>query len=357
MIGRLVAMTLLSTVSLIQTAEVPRLISLTTAELGDNVTLRCPIVNPDAESFYWHKQSLGYMPQTAGGIYNNRERPYENFRSRFKSEKGVEFTLTIRNVTKEDEATYICEERSLHTRNFIKGTFLSVKEYNEQKFVNQILSQSPVSESVHLGDSVKFHCSVLSKRKEHSIQCPGEHSVYWFRAGSGQFHPGGIYTHWNRSYECDKSPGTPSATPSCVYSLSKNNVSSSDAGTYYCAVTMCGEILLGNGTRLDIRSESHLVVMVLGILLACSVIVNVILIYTRNPRRVCKHCKETLSASYHVGHDKSTMDQSSDLVVRESVPQTGSGGAEGPVSHSSESGPRRLEEVGLSRAEVSLRHL
>ncbi|KAM4621966.1 uncharacterized protein ACJ7VT_006265 isoform 2-T2 [Polymixia lowei] len=313
MIGRLVAMTLLSTVSLIQTAEVPHLISLTTAELGDTVTLRCPVLNPDSELFHWHKQSLGYMPQTVGSIVYKKETLHENSTSRFKLEKGVEFTLTIRNVTKEDEATYICEEGSMYTKNSMKGTFLSIKEYNEQKFVDQTLSQSPVSESVHLGDSVKFHCSVLSKRKEHSIQCPGEHSVYWFRAGSGQFHPGVIYTHWNRRDECEKSPGTPSAPQSCVYSLSKNNVSSSDAGTYYCAVTMCGEIMLGNGTRLDIRTESHLVVMVLGTLLACCVIVILILIYTRNPRRICKHCKETLSASYHVGHDKSTMDQSSDL--------------------------------------------
>ncbi|KAI4881192.1 hypothetical protein NFI96_032134, partial [Prochilodus magdalenae] len=38
---------------------------------------------------------------------------------------------------------------------------------------------------------------------------------------------------------------------SCVYKLPKRNLSLSDAGTYYCAVLMCGEIILGNGTKLD----------------------------------------------------------------------------------------------------------
>ncbi|XP_061896659.1 uncharacterized protein LOC133645801 isoform X1 [Entelurus aequoreus] len=42
-----------------------------------------------------------------------------------------------------------------------------------------------------------------------------------------------------------------------------------------------------------------------------------------------------------------------DLVVRESVTQTGSGVAESPVSHCSQLCPRRLEEVSLSGAAVS----
>ncbi|KAK2848674.1 hypothetical protein Q5P01_008508 [Channa striata] len=33
-------------------------------------------------------------------------------------------------------------------------------------------------------------------------------------------------------------------------------ISSSDAGTYYCAVATCGQILFGNGTKLDIDENS-----------------------------------------------------------------------------------------------------
>ena len=39
-------------------------------------------------------------------------------------------------------------------------------------------------------------------------------------------------------------------------------------------------------------------------------------------------------------------------MVGESIPQTGSGGAEGAVSDGSKPGPRGLEEVGLSSAEM-----
>ena len=36
-----------------------------------------------------------------------------------------------------------------------------------------------------------------------------------------------------------------------VSTLPKNNVDSSDAGTYYCALAACGEVVFGNGTKLD----------------------------------------------------------------------------------------------------------
>ena len=94
-----------------------------------------------------------------------------------------------------------------------------------------------------------LQCTVLSET------CTGERSVYWFRARSGDLdsHQGVIYTSANKSDECKKSPETPSPTDSCVYSLSKNNLSPSDAGTYYCAVATCGEILFGNGTKPDVK--------------------------------------------------------------------------------------------------------
>ncbi|KAL0189458.1 hypothetical protein M9458_016557, partial [Cirrhinus mrigala] len=36
----------------------------------------------------------------------------------------------------------------------------------------------------------------------------------------------------------------------CVYSLSLRNIKPSDAGTYYCAVVTCREILFGHGINL-----------------------------------------------------------------------------------------------------------
>ena len=109
--------------------------------------------------------------------------------------------------------------------------------------------QQPVSESIQPGDSVTLKCTIQTGT------CAGEHSVYWFRHGSGESRPGIIYTHGGRSDQCEKSPEAGSPTQSCVYNLPKRNLSLSDAGTYYCAVASCGEILFGNGTTLNIEGQ------------------------------------------------------------------------------------------------------
>ncbi|XP_035529109.1 uncharacterized protein LOC118336548 [Morone saxatilis] len=153
-----------------------------------------------------------------------------------------------------------------------------VEDRNQQKSVN--VKQHPETASVQPGHSVTLQCSLLPKNKETRVQCPGEHSVYWFRAGSGQSHPEVIYTHRNSSDEQEER--------SCVYSLSKTIRNSSDTGTYYCAVVSCGEILFGEGTKVETKNP---VVLVLGLLLACCVTVIVVLIFYVNRRTVCEHCK------------------------------------------------------------------
>ncbi|KAJ8014692.1 hypothetical protein DPEC_G00018290 [Dallia pectoralis] len=178
---------------------------------------------------------------------------------------------------------------------FRNATFLTVNGVHQKQSNYQTVVQQPVSDPVHPGDSVTLQCSVLSET------CTDEHSVYWFRSGSGESYPGVIYTLGNHCDECEKSPKTPSSTQSCVYSLSKNNLSPSDAGTYYCAVATCGEILFGKGTILEIeRSLDPLVVVLGGTLIVC-VILILILICTRNTKPDCEHCK--VISSEHVGHD------------------------------------------------------
>ena len=124
---------------------------------------------------------------------------------------------------------------------------------NDQRFVSQTVVQQPVSASAQLGDPVALQCSITSQRTDHSNQCQGEPSVYWFR--SGPSHPAAIYVNGNTRGECQNSSGPPSAPQSCVYTLPKNNVDSSDAGTYYCALAACGEVVFGNGTQLDIPGQ------------------------------------------------------------------------------------------------------
>ncbi|KAL6117234.1 sirpd [Pungitius sinensis] len=142
------------------------------------------------------------------------------------------------NISKEDEATYFCFTGSSYSPRFGDAIFLAVKDGGLQK--SFYVEQSPEAESVLPGDSVTLQCSLVSRDKDDGVQCPHGRSVFWFRSGSGGSHPGFIYTQ-------DTQPGN----TSCVYRLSKRIQSSSDAGTYHCAVASCGEILLGGGTRVD----------------------------------------------------------------------------------------------------------
>ncbi|XP_051277230.1 uncharacterized protein LOC127375258 isoform X2 [Dicentrarchus labrax] len=301
MIGRLAALILLCTMS--QTIDLPPQMPLTVAELGDNLNLTCSISGSEAAGLiYWYKVKFGYMIQTvAGGTTYSVSLEGQFVNPRFSITPGVDlYFLNIKNVSKEDEATYICQVGSAYKMRFMNGTLLAVNEHkNHQKSL--IVKQHPERALVQPEDSVTLQCSLLPKNKENRVQCPGEHNVYWFRAGSGQSHPDVIYTHRNSSDEQEER--------SCVYSLSKTIRNSSDTGTYYCAVVSCGEILFGEGTTVETRQEVSFLI-VLGTLLACCVIVIVALIVSRNKKTVCEHCKGGVAAYNHAERDRSSEDQS-----------------------------------------------
>ncbi|CDQ70340.1 unnamed protein product [Oncorhynchus mykiss] len=259
---------------------------------GDPVTLYCVFSKEDLNMF-WYKQMVGQKPQTIVTM-TKYDKPvwHKDFNhSRVNVEKADAdgmYRLAITNTDPTDEAVYYCAVRTAYEVNFINGTLLLLKGKNHQRSHYHTVVQRPVSDPVHPGHSVTLLCTVLSET------CTGERSVYWFRARSGESHPGVIYTSANKSDECKKSPETPSPTQSCVYSLSKNNLSLSDAGTYYCAVATCGEILFGNGTILNIKKATDPVIIALGVTSAVCVIGIIILICTRHTRSVCEHCKGQL---------------------------------------------------------------
>ncbi|XP_054457055.1 uncharacterized protein LOC129093162 [Anoplopoma fimbria] len=147
--------------------------------------------------------------------------------------------LNISDVHLSDSATYFCG--STHSNTAELGIFLSVKGARLKEIV-----QWPVSETIKPGGTVAFKCTV------HSGTCDGEHSVYWFRHGSGQ---GVLHTRGDQCKHVSTPPGSPSQ--SCVYHWQKENLSSSDAGTYYCAVASCGEVLFGNGSKLLVKGDGE----------------------------------------------------------------------------------------------------
>ncbi|XP_028272050.1 uncharacterized protein LOC114442560 [Parambassis ranga] len=268
----LAALILLSTFSLVQALRVPHQISLTVAERGDDLTLTCSVPGVEVGLLYWFKLNFEYTVETVAiGSFDKITLEEQIDKSRFRATKvGNVYSLIITNVSPEDDATYICQAGSAYTMTIVNGTVLAVKDPKSQQKPIYIKQSSDV-ESVHLGDTVNLQCSLSSSCKEHTDQCPGQHSVHWFRAGS-ESRPGIIYS--------DSSSREEERT--CVYHLSKTIRQSSDAGTYYCAVVTCGQILFGDGTTVETRQKLDPAVVVLGILLALCVIVIAILIFSRD---------------------------------------------------------------------------
>ncbi|KAM9400699.1 uncharacterized protein ACWYII_030554 [Salvelinus alpinus] len=261
---------------------------------GDRNHLECLMSEEDVNYYNWFKIIIGQAPVLMLSLYthSNTAKFFGEFinSTRFTAMKsGTSFVLTISDARPSDMGMYNCAARDYDAMIFRKGVFLMHGEpwlyrvkYVESR--NHHVTQQSVSESVQPGDSVTLNCTI------HTETCAGEHSVYWFRHGSGESHPGIIYTHGDRSDQCEKSPEAGSPTQSCVYNLPKRNLSLSDAGTYYCAVASCGEILFGNGTKLDVEcghSDPQMKILVLlsiirtGVLLFCLTIFIIIIYLTR----------------------------------------------------------------------------
>ncbi|XP_028272735.1 uncharacterized protein LOC114443024 [Parambassis ranga] len=301
MAGTLVALILLSTLSLVQTSEFDHQTSLTVAEHGDNLTLTC--LGIEYGMFYWFKMDFGYM---AGSIVRgsfDRVTLEKSFDKRkFMVEKvGNVYSLTITNVSKEDEAVYFCQTGSSYEIMIRNVTVLAVNDpKTKQKSV--YVKQSPNMKSVPLGDTVNLQCSLFSGNKENTDQCPGNHSVYWFRAGSGSY-PGIIYT--------DRSSGEEQEDRRCDYRLPKTIRGSADTGTYYCAVVTCGQILLGEGTTVATKTFCPIVIVLT--LLAVSVLVNFCLLLTIMQKKpVCPCCTGEVTTSNFVEQDRAAELQQSD---------------------------------------------
>ncbi|XP_077957826.1 uncharacterized protein LOC120818328 isoform X2 [Gasterosteus aculeatus] len=261
MMGGLALLLLLGTLYPIEAAEVQQ-VSLKEAELGGNVTFQCPVSEKEKNILYWYKQPLGCTIQTvATRIYSQKTFSPQFNNSRFRVTQD---SLTIMNISKEDEATYFCFYGSSYSHRFGDGVFLAVKDGSLQKSFH--VEQSPEAESVLPGDSVTLQCSLVSRDKEDGVQCPHGHSVFWFRSGGS--HPGFMYSQ-------DTQPGD----TSCVYRLSKRIRSSSDAGTYRCAVASCGQILFGGGTKVDTNGFWSFGDVFLGSVVVLSLNVAAVLIY------------------------------------------------------------------------------
>ncbi|XP_067454484.1 signal-regulatory protein beta-2-like [Thunnus thynnus] len=254
-----------------------------TVHVGDNVRLTCT-----RESFgtiFWFKLVSENVPQVLARTYGSEDDP----RITAIEEPG-KFVLRIKKAKLSDTGVYYCVRTPKQKLIFLKGTHLKV----EGPRPNTDITTVPPSDPVRPGDSVTLQCSVLSANKT----CLEEHNVYWFSASLDKFNASFIYTH-EKSNDRSKKSLDIQSLQKCIYNFSRNNVSSSDAGTYYCAVTTCGETLSRNGTKLNTEAvnicdlqKDNTVLFLLCAASALSLIVIVVLIYSikKIKKKSCDCC-------------------------------------------------------------------
>ncbi|XP_019724205.1 uncharacterized protein LOC109515075 isoform X2 [Hippocampus comes] len=213
------------------------------ASLGDHVTLPCNFA-PDAKYLCWYKQVAGDKPQIVFSFYvyalnSHSHQMATEFNKRMIIHAGQNsFHLNISNVQLSDTAMYYCGQSRLNVMSFDSGIFLLVKESTRLSVL-----QHPTSITESPGGSATMNCTM------HPGSSDGVHTVYWFRKASGDSHL--LYVHSESSSGC-----ATASEKGCVYMLSKRDVAMSDAGTYYCAVASCGEIVFGKGTCLEIDDKT-----------------------------------------------------------------------------------------------------
>ncbi|XP_046704942.1 uncharacterized protein LOC124385739 isoform X1 [Silurus meridionalis] len=248
----------------------PSFLSFITVKSGERLSLNCTFKKlPISETVVWYKQKFGEMPQKIGETLAFKEVEISPVFIKLgftfsRTDDG--FPLTIPHINKDHGGLYFCGKIHLDTLTLSNGTFVSVTGDEDVKVS---VFQSSVSDSVPAGASVTLQCSVLSESRAAELQ------VLWFRAAPSQSHPQIIYTHHNSSLQCESK----SSTHTCVYNLSKNIFSLNDTGTYYCAVVLCGKIIFGNGTRVqledDLISVRPEVICLTAVVVVCVIVICV----------------------------------------------------------------------------------
>uniref|UniRef100_A0AAQ4QBW1 Ig-like domain-containing protein n=1 Tax=Gasterosteus aculeatus aculeatus TaxID=481459 RepID=A0AAQ4QBW1_GASAC len=213
-----------------------------TKPVGQSVSLTCPRnVSLTGGTLFWMRLVSGNL-DTISHITT-------------KQGPGT-FLLHIHQAKRSDTGVYYCLEINTLTVTLKKSTFLIIEGPEADV---PVITKSAPADPVRPGDSVTLKCSVLSVSEE--TECPEGQKVFWFKAGSDRSPPHVIYVHGNRD-GCEQSPEAP-PPHRCVYSFSKN-ISSSDAGTYYCAAATCGQMLLGEGTTLETEGTDKSLIPILS---------------------------------------------------------------------------------------------
>ncbi|CAK6973019.1 signal-regulatory protein beta-2-like [Scomber scombrus] len=265
---------LLCSVCEAQLSDVLQPVSFQSAALGEAVSITCHISSSIRHRVLYKvttRRTLQIVATT--DIFYNVTTFGKQFRQRYAMKSNSTGShLSISATTWEDVGTYYCGVMSINDVLMGKGTFLMLKG---AKMISDSVVQKPASQSVQPGRSVTLSCSV------HTDHCPAEHThVLWLK-NSDNSDPEMISSSGNKNDTCKKTE-TGSGEATCVYHLVMRNLSSDDAGTYYCAVTSCGEVLFGKGTKININNgkDSPALVYILSGALAFTTVLVVLLALT-----------------------------------------------------------------------------
>uniref|UniRef100_A0A3Q0SCW5 Ig-like domain-containing protein n=1 Tax=Amphilophus citrinellus TaxID=61819 RepID=A0A3Q0SCW5_AMPCI len=270
-----------------QISEISQPESVQTVEIGDSATIKCYIKSIVMRRV-WYKVTTERKLQLVV-TYNshyNRIVFSEGFDRRYSVKLDqTSSNLSISTTSWEDVGTYFC------------GVLIIFASQINFSRIDSVIQQ-PESQSVRSGESVTLTCSV------HSDQCTAEYTrVAWLK-NSDHSAPEMIYSSENKNI-CKK---TDSGQITCVYNLQIR--SQDDAGAYYCAVSSCGEILFGNGTK--IINSKTVALPVAALMLSNMVLGTVTLLLVV---MLCKTRRETSAESYC----NFLLSQTGDAVVYSSV--------------------------------------
>uniref|UniRef100_A0A3P9AR30 Immunoglobulin domain-containing protein n=1 Tax=Maylandia zebra TaxID=106582 RepID=A0A3P9AR30_9CICH len=211
-----------------------------TVYVGENINLTCP--RRDVGTLFWLKLVSGDFPKILGRSFSSQT---ADQRIRTVTDPGI-FDLYITEAQQSDTGVYICMKTANRELTFLNGTYLKIEVFTSFSFFFPFLfklppfTTTPPSDSVHQEHTVTLQCSVFHDFLNKT--CPVDDNVFCLSAEPHQSHLDSNCAHVNGRSDPQKS---------CNYTFSKI-VSSSDEGTYYCAVATCWELFFGNGTKLQI---------------------------------------------------------------------------------------------------------
>ncbi|XP_040903681.1 uncharacterized protein LOC121188160 isoform X2 [Toxotes jaculatrix] len=220
-------------------------------------------------SLFWIRLVSGNFPEVLGKTYSLKTAVHHIT----VSEEPEKFVLHIERVKLNDTAVYYCMKTYRGNITFLNGTDLRVKGPEPD------ITTTPPSDPVCPEDPVSVQCSVLANSQNKTYH--EENCMRCIRAGSHQSHPSFNCTQGKRVDEYQKKTEGLS-TKNCICSFSEN-ISSSDAGTCYCAVATYGQIFSGNNSKLPPEvwhsQKERVIIFLLCAALTISLIVTAFLIY------------------------------------------------------------------------------